>query len=192
MLRARWVPLASCVLSACALVGCANEAVPSSGGDSSARAIPVSLLHDASGLRRALALLTEPLSKPIRALRLSIYPDRLVLQVQDRSRPEAVQQYRFKAAEVEGPIAVKLTGPGELKDNLFPLKYADLKGIPALVQRAERNAAVGEGRAVAVELQRNLPESMDIRFRVKVNGPRGTRWIEARKDGKVLGVLAEP
>jgi hypothetical protein len=192
MLRARWIPLASCVLWACALVGCANEASPAPGGETSARATPASLLHDASELARALALLTEPLAKPIRALRLRVYPDRIVLQVQDPAQPEAVQQYRFKAREVEGPIAVKLAGPGELKDNLFPLKYADLKGIPALVQRAERRAALDEGRAVALELQRNLPASMDIRFRVEVNGPRGTRWIEARKDGKVLGVLAEP
>jgi hypothetical protein len=192
MLRARWGPLASCVLLACSLVGCANEAAPSAGRDTSARATPVSLLHDASALGRALAVLTDPLSKPIRALRLSVHPDRILLQVQDPAQPEAVQQYRFKAGEVLGPIPVKLAGPGDLKDNLFPLKYADLKGIPGLAQRAERRAGLEQGRAVAVELQRNLPASMDIRFRVEVNGPGGTRWIEARKDGKVLGVLTEP
>lgn len=175
-----------------ALVGCANEGVPSPGGDTSSRAADASLLHDASELGRALTLLTAPLAKPIRALRLSLYPDRIVLQVQDPAQPQAVQQYRFKAGQVQGPLAVKLEGPGELKDNLFPLHYASLKGIPALVQRAERRAALAEGRAVAVELQRNLPASMDIRFRVEVNGPSGSRWIGARKDGKVLGVLTEP
>lgn len=190
--RARWVPLASSVLVVGALVGCANDTVPAPGADTSARATPTSLLHDASGLGRALGALTDPLSKPIRALRLSVYPDRILLQVQAPAHPDAVQQYRFKAGEVLGPIAVKLAGPGELQDNLFPLKYADLKSIPALVERAERRAALDEGRAIAVDLQRNLPASMDIRFRVEVNGPRGTRWIEARKDGKVLGVLTEP
>lgn len=191
-LRARRVAVASCLLIACAVAGCANESVPAAGGGGSARATTASLLHDASELRRVLGLLTAPLEKPIRALRLSVYQDRVVLQVQDPARPEAVQQYRFKAGEVQGPTSVKLTGPGELKDNLFPLQYADLKGLPALVRRAERRAALDKGRAVAVDLQRNLPASMDIRFRVEVNGSRGTRWVEASKDGKVLGVLTEP
>jgi hypothetical protein len=161
-------------------------------GDPRGEPAASSLLHDGSGLRRALALLTDPLAKPIRALRLRVYSDRILLQVRDPSRPDEVQQYRFKAGRVQGPLAVRLAGPGELKDNLFPFEYADVRAIPRLVQQAEHRAGLEEGRAVEVSLQRNLPASMDIRFRVEVEGPRGHRSVEARKDGKVLGVRAEP
>jgi hypothetical protein len=153
---------------------------------------PVSLLHDAAALKAALSRLTELQASPIRALALRIYPDRVLLQLQDPAQPLAVQQYRFKAGEVLGPTPVRLTGPGELKDNLFPLKYANLEAIPRLVKQAERRAALPEARAVGMTLGRNLPGSMDIRFVVQVESPGGRRRVSARKDGRILAVEVLP
>jgi len=148
-------------------------------------------LRDSEALAKALSLATDPLPKPIRALSLRVFSDRLLLQVQAREEPTRVDQYRVKNGEVLGPIPVKLTGPGELKDNLFPLQYADLKVIPRMVRHAERRAGLGDGGAREVSLQRNLPESMDIRFRIEVLGPLGKRRIDARKDGRILGLHFE-
>jgi hypothetical protein len=156
------------------------------------RVAGVSLLHDATALKAALSRLTERQTLPIRALALRIYPDRVLLQLQDPAQPLAVQQYLFKAGEVLGPTPVRLTGPGELKDNLFPLKYADLEGIPRLVKQAERRAALPEGRAVGVTLARNLPGSMDIRFVVQVESAGASRRVSARKDGRILAVEVLP
>lgn len=136
--------------------------------------------------------MTEPLSKPIRALSLQIYPDRLLLQVQSESAPKRVDQFRVKDGRVLGPIAVTLTGPGKLEDNLFPLQYADLDVIPDLVRGAERRAALPGGRTASVLLKRNLPASMDIRFEVRVESAHGARRVEARKDGRILRVHFEP
>lgn len=184
--------LAFACFSVCVL-GCAEgvrRETPADGVAAS-EAIP-SLLHDASALRRALELTTDPLPKPIRALSLRVYPDRVLLQVQDQKQPSTVQQFRFKDGTVQGPVAVALTGPGELKDNLFPLRYADLDGIPRLALQAERRAALERGRATHIALQRNLPTSMDIQFRVEVSSPSGKRLVEARKDGKIIAVQLLP
>lgn len=190
-----WV-LLSCVLG-CAMPvpSCAGEVSPQARPDDDL-AVPTvsaaSLLHDATALGRALDLVTRPLPKPIRALSLRVYPDRVLLQVQDPRQPSSVQQYRVRGGEVEGPVAVKLGGPGQLKDNLFPLKYADLSVIPSLVKQAERQAALSDGRTLGVQLARNLPDSMDIRFQVQVESPRGRRVIDARKDGQILGMRLSP
>jgi len=160
-------------------------------GVAASEAIP-SLLHDASALRRALELTTDPLPKPIRALSLRVYPDRVLLQVQDQNQPATVQQFRFKDGAVQGPVAVALSGPGELKDNLFPLRYADLEVIPRLALQAERRAALERGRATHVALARDLPSSMDIQYRVEVSSPRGKRLVEALKDGKIIAVQLLP
>jgi hypothetical protein len=153
---------------------------------------PASLLHDAAALKAALSRLTGPQVLPIRALALRIYPDRVLLQLQDPAQPLAVQQYRFKAGEVLGPTPVRLTGPGELKDNLFPLKYADLEVIPRLVKQAERRTALPDARALSLTLSRNLPGSMDIRFVVQVESAGGKRRVSARKDGRILAVELLP
>jgi hypothetical protein len=178
------------------LGGCADEVekpTPASVAEVvTPRVADASLLHDATALKAALARLTEPRTLPIRALALRFYPDRVLLQLQDPAQPLSVQQYRFKAGEVLGPTPVRLTGPGELKDNLFPLKYADLEVIPRLVKQAERRAALPEARAVGVTLARNLPASMDIRFVVQVESAGGSRSISARKDGKIIAVEVLP
>lgn len=182
------------LLLGCLTAGCADEVPPNarSGVEAPAALATPSFLHDAAALSRALGLLTEPLNKPIRALSLHIYADRILLQAQDPLDPAKVEQYRFKAGELLGPIPVRLTGPGELKDNLFPLQYADLDVIVRLVKQAERRAGLGQARAVELSLKRNLPASMDIRFQVRVTSPAGARQIEARKDGKILAVRQEP
>jgi hypothetical protein len=181
-----------------AALGCADEVAPGTrepaaqvGTGPSATPEPPSLLSDSEALAKALALATDPLPKPIRALSLRVHSDRLLLQVQAREEPTRVDQYRVKNGELLGPIPVKLTGPGDLKDNLFPLQYADLKVIPKMVRHAERRAALGDGRAREVSLLRNLPESMDIRFRIEVESPLGKRRIDARKDGRILGIHFE-
>ena len=184
-----------CCALICAALGCADEVAPGTrepaaevGTGARAAPEPPSLLRDSEALAKALAIATEPLPKPIRALSLRVHSDRLLLQVQAWEEPTRVDQYRVKNGELLGPIPVKLTGPGDLKDNLFPLQYADLKVIPKMVRHAERRAGLGDAKAREVSLQRNLPESMDIRFRIEVLSPLGKRRIDARKDGRILGI----
>lgn len=192
------LPLCCALICVGGALACAEEVTPEAqepAAEGATGAIPTpeppSLLRDSEVLAKALSLATDPLPKPIRALSLRVYSDRLLLQVQAREEPKRIDQYRVKNGEVIGPIPVKLTGPGELKDNLFPLQYADLKVIPKMVRHAERRAGLGDGRAREVTLRRNLPESMDIRFWIEVESPLGKRRIDARKDGRILGIHFE-
>jgi hypothetical protein len=151
------------------------------------------MLHDADELQLALGALNAQLPKPIRALSLRVYPDRALLQAQNKKRPSSVEQYRYRAGEIMGPVNVQLSGTGKLKDNLFPLKYADLTVIPRLVEQAERRVDLVGGHATGVTLKRNLPLSMDIQFEVVVSAADGEqRYVDARKDGEIFRVRDVP
>lgn len=196
-IAARGGQLSLSIAGLCVLLGlgaCDRDASPSPPAEPP-EALPgpsaPALFADAESLARSLALVIDPLPEPVRALSLRVYPDRLLLQVQARDHSR-VEQYRVKDEQVMGPIAVELTGPGELRDNLFPLQYADLEAISTLVQQAERRAALPGGSVSSVTLRRNLPTSMDIRFQVMVESPQGKRRVEARKDGTILGVHFAP
>ena len=158
------------------------RAVPVPSSKSPAR---VSLLSK-KPLADALEQLQKKTGPEARALKLIVFSDRIVLQVQDQSRPKNVDQYVFRSGAVEGPVPVKLKGTGKLEDNLFPLSEAKLDIIQPLITRAIEAARVEDGQVTKVVLKRNLPKSMDVQFRVYIVGPRRDATVDADKDGRVL------
>ena len=97
-----------------------------------------------------------------------------------------MEQYVFRAGQVAGPVLVKLMGKGDLEDNLFPLATARLEAVPKLVKAAPEKAQMPEAKVTRVLLRRNLPESMDIQFRVFLTDERRDAHVDADKDGQVL------
>ena len=137
-------------------------------------------------LREAESALDRTLPEPILALELVIRPDRVVLQASDPAHPKDVVQYEYRAGRVHGPVRVKLFGPGELEDNLFPLAEADLSSVPAFVQKALEKVGTG-GRVSHVVLRRNLPHTLDVRFRAHFAGPQDQKAVQADARGRWVG-----
>jgi hypothetical protein len=145
----------------------------------SARAI----FSDTQRLREAQQAFERALVKPIVALELSIYVDRMVLQARDPARPKHVVQYEYRAGHLVGPKPVELRGPGQLDDNLFPLSEADLSSVPGFVHDALREATP-DARVSHVVLRRNLPHSFDVRFRAHINGRDAHEPAQADAKGR--------
>jgi hypothetical protein len=83
-------------------------------------------------------------------------------------------------------VPVKLIGTGKLDDNLFPLDAAKVDAIPKIVREARTKANIPEGNVVRVLLKRNLPESMDIQFRVFVTSQRRDAYLDADQQGNLV------
>lgn len=124
--------------------------------------------------------------RSLRALEVSLYADKLVLQAQDPKNPQIVQQFEVRSGGVVGPVPVKLQGPGRLDDNLFPLGDANLDSIPELVSTAVRKVDGERGRARYVIVRRNLPTDWDVRIRVFVSSPKRDRQIDADATGRLI------
>lgn len=132
------------------------------------------------------ALLEKAGGSSVQALSLLVYPDHAVLQSQDPQSPKTVDQFVFRAGSVAGPVPVKLLGKGKLEDNLFPLQAVTLDNVPELVKAAQAKVDIPEGKVIRVLLRRNLPESMDIQFRVFVTSQRRDAVVNADKDGNII------
>jgi hypothetical protein len=141
-------------------------------------------------INQALEALLAPLPKPLRILTITALPRVVAVQVQNTQNPSEVHQYSYRAGKVDGPQKVKLLGKGSLKDNLFRPPSAD----PRMAEEALRNV-IGQFKHPARKLVmiRNLPESLDIQFRVFLDTPSGELIVAADKHGRVLGpVVAGP
>jgi len=143
-------------------------------------------LYTDEPLGTALREMKKKLPGSVQALSLLVYRDHLVLQAQDPSAAERVLQYVYRAGAVEGPQTVKLLGVGKLEDNLFPLDAAKVNAIPHLVKEAQTRANIPEGTVARVLLKRNLPETMDVQFRVFVTSQRRDAAFDADQNGKLL------
>jgi hypothetical protein len=143
-------------------------------------------LYDEGTFSSALKELRKRVPQPVRALSLLVYPDHMVLQAQDPAVPNTVLQYVYRAGVVSDPVPVKLLGTGKLDDNLFPLDAAKLEVVPRLAHEAQAKSNIPEGAVARVLLKRNLPESMDIEFRVFVTSQRRDAYFDADQAGNLL------
>ena len=143
-------------------------------------------LYTETAFSRAMAELKKHAPSPIEALSLLVYPDHAVLQARDPASPKSVVQYVYRGGTVTSPVPVKLLGTGKLDDNLFPLESVKVAVVPKLSRDAKLKANIPEGLVTRVLLKRNLPESMDIQFRIFVTSQRRDATLEADSTGKLI------
>lgn len=143
-------------------------------------------LYSEATFSRAMADIKKRLPQPIQVLSLLVYRDHLVLQAEASKTRDTVLQYVYHAGSLSEGVPVKLLGKGKLGDNLFPLDAARVSAIPRLVRDAQKKADIPEGAVDRVLLKRNLPESMDIQFRIFVTSQRRDAYFDANQDGVLL------
>lgn len=176
--------LAIVVLCGALLLGCNQRAIESWLSEAGASATPS--LYTEEPLAAALRDLKKQLPGTVQALSLLVYRDHLVLQAQDPAAAERVLQLVYRGGSLEAPQVVKLLGTGKLEDNLFPLDAAKVNAIPRLVKDAQTRANIPEGSVSRVLLKRNLPDTMDVQFRVFVTSQRRDAAFDADQSGKLL------
>jgi len=147
---------------------------------------PSTSLYSDGAFTKAIAELRRHVPAPIKALSLLVYADHLVLQAEDPGASATVLQYVYRAGSVSAPAPVKLLGTGKLEDNLFPLDAAKIDAIPRLSREAKAKANIPEGVVARVLLKRNLPESMDIQFRVFVTSQRRDAHVDADQNARLI------
>jgi hypothetical protein len=173
------------VLVAASVVGCNQRAIESwlSQGDGPEAA---GSLYGETQYTRAMAELRKRVPSPIQVLSLLVYPDHAVLQAQDPAAPKSVLQYVYRGGAVSPPVPVKLLGKGKLEDNLFPLESVKVAALPRLVRDAKVKANMPEGLVSRVLLKRDLPETLDVRFRVFVTSQRRDASFQADQTGQLI------
>jgi hypothetical protein len=176
----------ACTVVTLVLGGCNQRAIESWLSEGQAGATSGPSLYTDEPLGTAITDVKKKFPGPIQALSLLIYRDHMVLQAQDPVVNDRVLQFVYRAGAVEGPATVKLLGTGKLEDNLFPLDSVKVVTIPKLVKDAQARANIPEGSVARVLLKRNLPDAMDVQFRVFVTSQRRDATVDADANGKLL------
>jgi hypothetical protein len=143
-------------------------------------------LYSDEAFPRAMSEIRKRLPAPVQVLSLLVYSDHLVLQAEDPAARGSALQYVYRAGTLSVGVPVKLLGTGRLEDNVFPLDAAKVSAVPRLARAAQKKADIPEGTVARVLLKRNLPESMDIQFRVFVTSQRRDAYIDANQEGTLL------
>jgi hypothetical protein len=143
-------------------------------------------LYSDDAFSHAVTELKKRLPTPIQVLSLLVYSDHAVIQVMDPMHHGKALQYVYRAGTLSDGVVVKLLGKGKLADNVFPLEAAKVSAVPRLVREAQAKAKMPEGTVARVLLKRNLPESMDIQFRVFVTSQRRDAFFDANQDGVLI------
>lgn len=144
-------------------------------------------LLTSAGLETGMAALRGHIGEHAKLLQLLVFADHLVVQAQDAKDPKKVLQYEYRAGKVGTPVPVSLEGTGSLDDNLYSLDDVKLDVIPDLAKRAVEKLDAKNGKVSYLILKRNLPFEMDVQYRVFVKSPIKDGYVDADKNGKLVG-----
>jgi succinyl-diaminopimelate desuccinylase len=168
--------------------GCAESSPPSaSRSDSvagSEHAGPALFERDA--LERFLRELGTRVGARSRALAVDVREHGAIAQVEDAAHAGRIVEHELVNGAFAEPRSAELRGSGKLDANLFALSDVALRRIPELVTRATTEIDPAEGRVTRVLVRRHLPKTDAVRFRVYVESPRLSGFVDFDQDGNPL------
>ena len=150
-------------------------------------AAPVDFFADASAVPGAFQ---SALGAPPKAMRLVIYSGYAILKAQDPRNPQNVDTYTLRDGKVGEPSPERLVGreKANLQAHLFELASVDFGLVPKLVADARARLGFQDAKASHVILERDLPSSPNVRWRVYVSSPRDSGNVEYEAGGAMKRV----
>jgi hypothetical protein len=127
---------------------------------------------------------------PLRAKQLVIYSEYAIIEAQDPQKPQNVDRYTLRNGSVGSKDAVRLVGreKDNLAPHLFDLSVTNFGLVPALIADARKRLAIDDAKVSHVMLDRMLPFSKDVLWRVYVGSDRDSGFVEYDTAGRMKRV----
>lgn len=191
--------LAVCVLAgAAALSSCTASTTDTSTDSTTTSTLAVDLLRQERYVPRAISDIVDAVGTEVVQLReVDVYPEYVIVEVQDPAIPDHIDQYEWRGGSVEPPEPVQLSGPQEaIEAELFPSTAVDWRTVARRAGEAEAASEtntplrIEEPRAQYVFVERSTSSELDGRIilRIYINGPRRTGNVEMTSSGEILSV----
>jgi len=175
-----------CLLAAVAWSAGCGGSVPGAGGggDSSTRS-----LFAPGQFRLLTQRLSKRLGSPATVVRVALSRRSAEFGVVASFAPPALVTYRWRRGRFDRPLAVRLT-EGErrsLPQAAFQLAEVNVDALPELVQAGD-SLEIAHARAGTIVIARDLPFTVNVVWRVNVQGARHSKQIRADAAGRILEV----
>lgn len=145
------------------------------------------LFEDAAQLDDFVSALAEAVGTDNpNVLKISLYDQYAMVEVQDPKKPENIDGYTWRDGKLSAPNPVKIIGNGKIEDNVFPLKDVNIAGLPDLTKEVmEKLKDVEGGKMIGYVINRGLPFKKDVRIMPLTDATRKSVSSEADKDAKL-------
>jgi hypothetical protein len=127
---------------------------------------------------------------PLRAKQLVIYSEYAIIEAQDPQKPQNVDRYTLRNGSVGAKDPVRLAGreKDNLTPHLFELSVTNFGLVPALIADARTRLAIEDAKVSHVMLDRMLPFSKDVLWRVYMGSDRDSGFVEYDTAGRMKRV----
>ncbi len=150
------------------------------------KARATNLFEDPMLLRQALA---KRLGPDVRVKEIIFYPTRAEAVVQVPDDPLALDEYTLAGGHLDGPSPVRIFGhkptPESMRANTFALSEVPLDKLPAMIDDAPKRV---KGEVTHAIVKRGVPFHTEVRWRIFVNSPRRSGFVDYALDGQVVEV----
>lgn len=82
--------------------------------------------------------------------KIYFYEDgRIIVSLQDPEKPQNIDEYTYKDGKWSEPVAMQISGGGDMKDNVFPLNTIKFETVAKIIEQLEQKAKEVEGAKVS-------------------------------------------
>jgi len=150
-------------------------------------AAPTATMFERGAAKVAVDRIAKRVGGKVRAIDLSIFPNRVRLQAQSAQDRTKVEGWEVRVDQVFGPVPVRLSGAGHLERNLFSVSAVNLDQLPRVVRDAkDRLSDIQGGEVSYVSIDRDLPFSRQVMFRVFVEGDADRGYADFDAKGRYV------
>jgi hypothetical protein len=127
----------------------------------------------------------------VKITEMTIYPEYAFLTVQNPKKETELDRYQYRNGLVGSPEPVLLSGAKkkELPKRVFGFDDVDFTVIPKIAKDALVALEVESGKVSHIMLDKALPFSKDVLWRVYASGPRGGGYVQYSLQGKRKKVM---
>jgi hypothetical protein len=126
---------------------------------------------------------------PVKLLKLGVYPEFVEAEIQDPKKREHVDKYELRDGAVGDGVPIKFVintpTAKDLDAVTIDIGSIDFAAVPRMVRDAPAQLKIEGGSVTHMLLQRDLPFSQEVRWRVYVSGTRGDGSVEYDPAGHV-------
>jgi hypothetical protein len=119
----------------------------------------------------------------VKAIEVVLYTDYGFATLRDPDRPNDVQRWGWRDGVVDGPEDEEPFPGTDLDAEQFRLDRPNWDALPRLVANAPERAGLPQGHVTHVIVTSDLPFSNRKVFRIYVDAPNGSDFVEADIDG---------
>ena len=132
----------------------------------------------------AMATFRAALGDGLKIREAAFYPDYVIIEAQDRAKPQNIDRYTLRDGSIGAPEPVHVSASEIIEVQVYRVRDVDWAVVSDVAGRAAARLRIEDGRPTYAYVEKN--DERELRLNVSVSSARRSGAVEADLQGRIL------